>query len=81
MQVVLHMLIGQDNPTDIAPGTEWRKIDYEDVAQLADALKGVHTVLSFIAGAGDSAYLPQKVLIDASIQAGVKRFAPSEWAA
>lgn len=30
--------------------------------------------------AGDSAYLPQKNLIDASIQAGVRRFAPSEWA-
>lgn len=80
MLVAVHILIEQDTPTDLASGIEWRKIDYEDVAQVAEALEGVHTVLSFIAGPGDSAYLPQKILIDASIQAGVKRFAPSEWA-
>jgi hypothetical protein len=40
----------------------------------------VHTVLSFVVTTADPEGIVQKVLIDASIDAGVKRFAPSEWA-
>jgi hypothetical protein len=42
-------------------------------------LDGVHTVLSFIVVHLDENAAAQKALIDAAIQAGVKRFAPSEW--
>ncbi|KAK2779716.1 NmrA-like family protein [Colletotrichum kahawae] len=46
--------------------------------------KGVETVLSFVSGPADptntSQSDTQKNLKDACIQAGVKRFAPSEWA-
>lgn len=44
----------------------------------------MHTVLSFLAGpiqpTASAQASNQIKLIDASIQAGVKRFAPSEWA-
>jgi hypothetical protein len=44
---------------------------------LTAALSGVHTVLSFISW--DPTLVVQKTLIKASIAAGVKRFAPTEW--
>lgn len=43
-------------------------------------LKGVHTVLSFVDAMSDPDNMAQRTLIDASVRAGVKRFAPSEWA-
>ena len=43
-------------------------------------LQGVHTVLSFIATQEDPESTFQRNLIDGAVQAGVKRFAPSEWA-
>ncbi|KAK1590306.1 NmrA-like family protein [Colletotrichum navitas] len=68
----------------LSPGVQWIKTSYDDVDQLAEALKGVHTVLSFVTGPMDPANTAQmdaqKLLIDASIKVGVKRFAPSEWA-
>jgi len=48
------------------------------VQQLAQVLHGVHTVLSFVTEQDPTSPI-QKNLIDAAIQAGVKRFAPSEW--
>ena len=70
----------QDAPAGSAtPGVIWVKADYEDQKQLAQILQGVHTVLSFIATQEDPASTVQKNLIDAAVQAGVKRFAPSEW--
>jgi hypothetical protein len=58
------------------------KTTYRDVNKLADILEDVHTVLSFIAPHldQDEAADVQKNLIDASVKASVKRFAPSEWA-
>ncbi|RMD39751.1 hypothetical protein DV735_g5369, partial [Chaetothyriales sp. CBS 134920] len=63
-------------------GVSWVKADYGDVGQLAQVLRGVNTVLSFVTSGttDDGKTNVQKNLIDASIQAGVKRFAPSEWA-
>jgi hypothetical protein len=58
----------------------WTKTNYQSPKKLIDILKGVHTVLSFIVTQSDPGNVSQKNLIDASIQAGVKRFAPSEWA-
>jgi hypothetical protein len=53
-----------------------------DVNELVEILAGVHTLLSFISPYSDQdgAFTVQKNLIDASIQARVQRFAPSEWA-
>ncbi|KAL1852412.1 hypothetical protein VTK73DRAFT_9226 [Phialemonium thermophilum] len=60
-------------------GAAWAKVDYADKAALVEVLKGVHTVLSFTVNT-DPANIVQKTLIDASVEAGVKRYAPSEWA-
>ncbi|KAK6211175.1 NmrA-like family protein [Colletotrichum tabaci] len=80
------LLSRRDAPAEeLSPGVQWAKTTYDDVDQLAETLKGVHTVLSFVTGPTDPTKTEQKsaqkVLIDASIKAGVKRFAPSEWAA
>ncbi|KAK3317009.1 hypothetical protein B0H66DRAFT_520195 [Apodospora peruviana] len=63
------------------PGISFRAVDYTDKDSLISALKGIHTVLSFINQpmAADDKNNSQKNLIDASIAAGVKRFAPSEY--
>lgn len=63
---------------------QWVRTNYNDVAELGRTLDGVHTVLSFLAGpiqpTASAQASNQIKLIDASIRAGVKRFAPSEWA-
>jgi uncharacterized protein YbjT (DUF2867 family) len=72
---------GQDaTPKDTVEGTTWVKVDYEDKSALVQALQGVHTVLSFIVVHLDLEGVAQRTLIDAAIEAGVKRIAPSEWA-
>lgn len=53
---------------------------YLEEKELVDILTGVETVLSFIVAHTDPNAETSKRLIDASIKAGVKRFAPSEWA-
>ncbi|KAJ4307704.1 hypothetical protein N0V84_012544 [Fusarium piperis] len=60
-------------------GVRWVQTNYQDKAELAQLLKGIHTVLSFIAAHLDPGNQAQKNLIDASVEAGVTRFAPSEW--
>ena len=66
---------------DSTPGVTWRAVNYNNKNDLVEALRGIHTVLSFVnqlmAGQENNA---QKNLIDASIAASVKRFAPSEYA-
>ncbi len=58
---------------------EWKMVDYGNPKLLVEALKGTHTVLSFIQILADPGQSSQKALIDAAITAGVKRFAPSEY--
>jgi len=53
--------------------------DYANEEQLVEALTGVHTVLCFITSQSDPGGVSQKALIQASVKAGVKRYAPSEW--
>jgi len=60
-------------------GVTSRVVNYDDKSELAKALQGIHTVLSFIQLLSDPGSKSQKNLIDAAIIAGVKRFAPSEW--
>lgn len=57
----------------------WRVVDYNDKNALAVALRGTHTLLSFVQPLSETGYQSQKNLIDASIVAQVTRFAPSEW--
>lgn len=54
-------------------------VDYTNKDHLAEALRGTHTVLSFIQLLSDPGQQSQKNLIDACVAAGVKRFAPSEY--
>ncbi|KAL2257807.1 hypothetical protein VTK26DRAFT_9149 [Humicola hyalothermophila] len=67
-------------PEQVIEGTTWVKVDYLDKSALVKALQGVHTVLSFIVVNLDQDCQAQKNLIDAAIEVGAKRFAPSEWA-
>ncbi|KAH7018717.1 hypothetical protein B0J12DRAFT_416208 [Macrophomina phaseolina] len=67
-------------PTVDEHGVRWLQVDYSDKPSLAKILRGIDVVLCFFL---DLDYVSvvrnSKNLIDASIQAGVKRFAPSEW--
>jgi len=63
-----------------ADGVTWVKADYNDTSLLVQALQGVHTLLCFITPQSDPGNVSQKNLIDAAVKAGVKRYAPSEWA-
>ncbi|KAG5796171.1 hypothetical protein H9Q69_004784 [Fusarium xylarioides] len=66
---------------DLPKGVAWRQVDYDDKSALVDAMKGIDTVLSFLAMLDQNEALElHKKLIDAAIEAGVRRFAPSEWA-
>ncbi|KAF4446848.1 hypothetical protein F53441_9552 [Fusarium austroafricanum] len=62
------------------PGVTWTQSDYTDKSQLVELFRGVETVLSFIGVHLDPGNETQKRIIDACVEAGVKRFAPSEWA-
>ncbi|KAH8887614.1 NAD(P)-binding protein [Thozetella sp. PMI_491] len=67
-------------PENAVSGVRSVKANYEDVDQLVEALRGVHTLLCFITPQSDPGNAAQKNLIDAAVRAGVKRYAPSEWA-
>jgi hypothetical protein len=61
-------------------GVKWIQTDYNEQSELAELLCGVNTVLCFFAVHLDPGCETQKRLIDAAVEAGVKRYAPSEWA-
>ncbi|KAI1210074.1 uncharacterized protein F4807DRAFT_459909 [Annulohypoxylon truncatum] len=65
--------------TPIASGLHWQFVDYNNKKSLVEALRGTHTLLSFVQTLSDPDQKSQKNLIDACIEAGVKRFAPSEF--
>ncbi|KAJ5722024.1 hypothetical protein N7488_000059 [Penicillium malachiteum] len=77
--LVLSRRDAPSNPGSIPEGTTWIKADYTSVEQLTQVLQGVHTVLSFVTESEGGGSPVQLNLIDASVNAGVKRFAPSEW--
>ncbi|KAK6512592.1 hypothetical protein TWF481_001476 [Arthrobotrys musiformis] len=75
------ILSRKDVPSDALPqGVTQIKANYEDLEGLVQVLQGVHTVLCFITAQSDPGNVSQKNLIDAAVKAGVKRYAPSEWA-
>lgn len=57
-------------------------MDYTDYSSLVEHLRGVEAVVSVInvVSAAEAGAMAHENLIRASIEAGVKRFAPSEWA-
>lgn len=61
---------------DELEGVDYKSVDYEDASTLATALKGIDAVVSNL---GAPALGLQSKLIDAAIEAGVKRFIPSEF--
>ena len=78
------ILIKEQNPkipqsTD-SGNTKWVQVDYESKASLARAFSDIDTVLSFLAIPDPSSMVRlQKNMIDAAMDAGVRRFPPSEW--
>ncbi|SMR46373.1 unnamed protein product [Zymoseptoria tritici ST99CH_1E4] len=68
----------QPQLSEVDPNLTVRIVDYTDLDQLTHALRDVHTLLSLIGGAG--LRYSQLALIAAAKSAGVKRFAPSEFA-
>ncbi|KAK6514717.1 hypothetical protein TWF281_004913 [Arthrobotrys megalospora] len=73
------ILSRKEPPAPASTEISWRIVDYSDKDQLTEALRGTHTLLSFIQILSDPDQQSQKNLIDAAIAAGVKRFAPSEY--
>jgi uncharacterized protein YbjT (DUF2867 family) len=64
----------------VAKGAIVVSVDYNNHNQLVKALQHVHTVISCISDLNESCRDSQIALINASLAADVKRFAPSEWA-
>ncbi|PSR74421.1 hypothetical protein PHLCEN_2v9833 [Hermanssonia centrifuga] len=62
-------------------GAEVIAVSYDDPTSLENALRGVHTVISTISDGGNinASVTSQLALLQASVQAGAKRFAPSEF--
>jgi hypothetical protein len=76
-QIVL--LSRSQQPTWTARGVLVREVDYDSHESLTAALAGVHTVLSLIGGSAAALRDGQLALVAAAKEAGVKRFAPSEF--
>ncbi len=75
------VLLSRSNKPELAAlGIEVRPVDYANHAQLVAALGDVHTVLSVIGGSVEAMGVAQLALLAAAKEAGVKRFAPSEYA-
>ena len=76
----LVLLSRSPQPEFTAKGVDVRPVDYNNHQELVNALNDVHTVLSVIGGDGNAIKSAQLALISACQEAGVKRFAPSEYA-
>lgn len=74
------LLTRTPNPSLSALGIDVRPVFYTDHVALVNALRGVHTIISTIAAMDDSMRTSQLALLAAAKEAGVKRFAPSEFA-
>ncbi|KAK4545243.1 hypothetical protein LTR36_003423 [Oleoguttula mirabilis] len=76
----LILLSRSAQPELTALGIDVRAVDYTNHVQLVHALSDVHTLLSVIGGSPEGMRKAQLAMIDAAGEAGVKRFAPSEYA-
>lgn len=61
-------------------GVTWAQTSFKDKAELVGLFKGADVVLNFIVLNGDPGNEVSIRIIDAVVEAGVKRYAPSEWA-
>ncbi|KAH7371509.1 NmrA-like family protein-like protein [Pyrenochaeta sp. MPI-SDFR-AT-0127] len=70
----------RSHPSQLTLGvSSYKKVDYQDRTSLTQALAGFDVCLSFLVVHTDIDCVAQKNLIHACIDAGVRRFAPSEW--
>ena len=76
----LVLISRSEQPEFAAQGVDVRPVDYSNHEQLVQAFQGVHTVLSVIGGNPQALRDAQLAIIPACKEAGVKRFAPSEYA-
>ncbi|KAK2606326.1 hypothetical protein QQS21_003257 [Conoideocrella luteorostrata] len=60
-------------------GVHWVQTTFKDKAQLVKLFGDVEVVLNFIVVHNDPGNESARLLVDAAVEAGVKRFAPSEW--
>ncbi|CAF0759888.1 unnamed protein product [Adineta ricciae] len=75
------IVFSRQQPSNPVPkGVTLIIVDYNDHYQLHQTLKNVHTVISCIGDLDESCRDAQIALLHACLKAGVKRFAPSEWA-
>ncbi|KAF2809422.1 NmrA-like family protein-like protein, partial [Mytilinidion resinicola] len=72
------ILTRKQNPIS-PPSLRYVTADYTSRPSLVSTLRGQDVVLSFLVVHQDEDNIAQKNLIHACIEAGVKRFAPSEW--
>ncbi|RSL57035.1 hypothetical protein CEP53_006593 [Fusarium sp. AF-6] len=70
------LLSRSEKPDEVPEGVRRVVVDYNDVESLTKVLSGQDAVISTVAV---EAILGQKVIIDAAIQAHVKRFIPSDF--
>lgn len=69
-------------PANLPPTVQWATVDYMNHSSLVSTFRGVDTILSFVVTADqDTSFQLEKQIIDAAIEAGVQRLAPSQWAA
>lgn len=73
------VIFTRSSPSELVPGVSYKKVDYQDRSSLTSALRGFDVCLSFLVVHLDTNCTTQKNLIHACIDAGVRRFAPSEW--
>ena len=72
---------GSSSSTNLTiEGVEIVNVDYSDHASLVKELQGVHTVIVCLISLDKSSIDSQVNLLNACLEAKVKRFAPSEWA-
>ena len=67
-------------PELTAKGAKVIKVDYSNHQSLVQHLQGVHTVIVTLISIEESGITSQVNLLNACLEAKVKRFAPSEWA-
>ncbi|MCH8525197.1 MAG: NmrA family NAD(P)-binding protein [Balneolales bacterium] len=60
-------------------GVVIHQADLNNTSELVPILKGAHCVVSALAGLRDTIIDTQKCLLDAAVEAGVKRFIPSDF--
>jgi uncharacterized protein YbjT (DUF2867 family) len=82
--VIVHAVVRKDtDPEKVAilekMGAKVFRVNMMDVSEVAVACKGASCVVSALAGLRDVIIDTQKVLVDAAIAAGVKRFIPSDY--